>query len=304
MSDAGGAVDAQWAFDRYEQVRVRLPRARFPSRSLHADSLAEVLPEFDGFVLDAFGVLNVGEQVIPGAIDRIAALRASGKRVIVLTNGASLTHRQAVAKYRSLGFDFTATEVLASRDVAARRLAEAMPRGTWAAAAAAGDDYADLPVPVLDLIADDTAFDRAHGFLLLSSARWTDGLQRRLVRALRDRPRPVVVANPDLVAPREGGLSLEPGFYAHDVLDRSDAPVIFHGKPYPAAFDDALALLRPIPPERIAMVGDTLHTDVLGGRAAGMGTVLVTRHGLFAGLDPQRFVEASGIVPDFIVGTT
>ena len=30
-----------------------------------------------------------------------------------------------------------------------------------------------------------------------------------------------------------------------------------------------------LPPERLAMVGDTLHTDVLGGRAAGMGAVLV-----------------------------
>jgi predicted HAD superfamily phosphohydrolase YqeG len=52
------------------------------------------------------------------------------------------------------------------------------------------------------------------------------------------------------------------------------------------------------------MVGDTLHTDVLGGRAAGMGTILVTDHGLFAGLDIARFIGRSGIVPDSIVRST
>ncbi len=55
---------------------------------------------------------------------------------------------------------------------------------------------------------------------------------------------------------------------------------------------------------RVAMVGDTLHTDVLGGRAAGIGSVLVTGHGLFAGRDTAPYITRSGIVPDVIVPTT
>ena len=52
------------------------------------------------------------------------------------------------------------------------------------------------------------------------------------------------------------------------------------------------------------MVGDTLHTDILGGRAAGLATVLVAGHGLFRGHDPLPFIERSGIRPDWIVETT
>ena len=37
------------------------------------------------------------------------------------------------------------------------------------------------------------------------------------------------------------------------------------------------------------MVGDGLYTDVLGGLAAGLGTVLVTDHGLLKGLDWQAW---------------
>ncbi|MBL4559040.1 MAG: HAD hydrolase-like protein [Rhodobacteraceae bacterium] len=111
------------------------------------------------------------------------------------------------------------------------------------------------------------------------------------------RPRPVVVANPDLVAPWETGLSKEPGFFAHLLADRLGIAPVFFGKPHADAFADALARLGDPPPARCAMVGDTLHTDILGGRAMGLRTVLATDHGLFAGRDPGRFIAASGSFP-------
>ena len=46
------------------------------------------------------------------------------------------------------------------------------------------------------------------------------------------------------------------------------------GKPWPGAFRRGLAQLR-LPPDRCAMVGDQLFTDVVGARAAGLRTVLV-----------------------------
>jgi ribonucleotide monophosphatase NagD (HAD superfamily) len=52
------------------------------------------------------------------------------------------------------------------------------------------------------------------------------------------------------------------------------------------------------------MVGDTLHTDVLGGAAAGIGTILITDHGLFKGFDVAPYITQSGIQPDWIVSTT
>ena len=124
-------------------------------------------------------------------------------------------------------------------------------------------------------------------------------------RLLGARPRPLIVANPDVVAPREIGLSLEPGHFAYEIAAATGSSPEFFGKPHANAFDAAIARIGPqVPPARIAMVGDTLHTDVLGGLAAGIGTVLVARHGLFRGLDPAPFIAQSGIVPQVIVATT
>lgn len=294
-------VTTDWAFARYEAVRARLPATQFPAASLHAANLAEVADRYDAFVLDAFGVLNVGNTPIPGAVARMAALRALGKRLVVLTNAASYTRAAALVKYRKLGFDFRDNEVVSSRDVAAARLA---PGGLWGVIAAAGDSFADLPGRMVDVIDTPDGFDTADGFLFLSSARWTAALQDRLMRALAHRMRPLVVANPDIVAPQEGGLSVEPGAFAHDLADQLGLVPQWFGKPFGDGFADAMARLGGIPAARVAMVGDTLHTDILGGRAAGMGTILVARHGLFAGRDVAPYITRSGIVPDVIVDTT
>ena len=49
------------------------------------------------------------------------------------------------------------------------------------------------------------------------------------------------------------------------------------------------------------MVGDTLHTDILGGAAAGIKTILVTAHGLYKGQDITPYLDTSKIIPDYII---
>lgn len=290
------------AFARYEAVRPRLPAARFPTSCVYGETLADVVDRWDGFVLDAFGVLNVGDTPIPGAVARMAQLRAMGKKLCVLTNAASYPRAQALAKYRRLGFDFTPDEVVSSRDVAAAALSRIAVNANWGAIAAEGDTFADLPARVTDLHHTDD-WSHIDAFLYLSTARWTPALHAKLLQAMDQNPRPLLVANPDLVAPREGGLSTEPGFWAHDIADRTGATLHWCGKPFPDAHIEAAARTG-LAPHRLAMVGDTLHTDTLGGRASGMGTVLITAHGLFTGRDVAPFIAASGIVPDAIVRTT
>lgn len=305
MSDRlDGPIGTDWPSDRYEAVRGRLPQAVFPAQSVMATDLAAVADRYDAFVLDAFGVLNVGDTPVPGAVTRMAQLRSMGKRLVVLTNAASYPRATALEKYRRLGFDFTADEVVSSRDVAATRLDALASGAVWAALAAPSDTFADIPARVIDLLDTPGAYQAADGFLLLSQSRWTPFVQRQLAQALAHRPRPLVVANPDIVAPREDGLTLEPGAFAHDLADRLGLVPHWFGKPFGEAFADARARLADIAPDRIAMVGDTLHTDVLGGKAAGLGAILVTDHGLFAGRKVAPYIARSGLRPDVIVATT
>ena len=296
-------IDAGWAFDLYQEIRPQAPRAVFGAASQHAANLEDLAGHFDAFILDAFGVLNRGESAIPGAVARIAGLRAMGKRLIVLTNAASDTRAQSVAKYARLGFDFGADEVISSRDVAFLGLPHLPGGQEWAAISAEGDRFPDAPAPLMSLLDDPDSHARAGGFLFLSSARWGQAENARLIGALKDHPRPLIVANPDLVAPRDSGLTLEPGAYAQQISRATGIIPQFFGKPHGNAYDAALAPLAGIDRARIAMVGDTLHTDILGGAAAGLSTVLITDHGLFRGRDVQPYIARSGIIPDWIIPT-
>jgi glycerol 3-phosphatase-2 len=294
-------ADAPEAFARYEAIRHRLPRVCLPTHTEALRSLEDVADHVDGFLLDAFGVLNIGDRAVAGAVARMRELRARGRRLMVLTNAASFPTVQLVDKYHRLGFDFAHDEVVSSRDVAAARLEAIAPGATWAAIPAEGDSFGDLPAAMRDAVADPAALDEADAVLFLSSSRWTPALQALLLDALRRRPRPVVVANPDLVAPQgSGALSREPGWFAHALPDDLQMHIQWFGKPFPDAFRDAIARTA-LPPARLAMAGDTLHTDVLGGAAAGCRTALVTGHGLFAGHDVRGFVRSSGLTPDFML---
>jgi len=49
------------------------------------------------------------------------------------------------------------------------------------------------------------------------------------------------------------------------------------------------------------MVGDSLHTDILGAKTAGVASALISDYGFFAGENVAAAIELAGIVPDFVV---
>ena len=46
----------------------------------------EIASDYDGFVLDLWGVVHDGVQPYPGVLDCMAALLAAGKRIALLSN--------------------------------------------------------------------------------------------------------------------------------------------------------------------------------------------------------------------------
>jgi HAD superfamily hydrolase (TIGR01450 family) len=291
-----------WALERYEQVRDRLPGASFPANPAPAEGLLALMDQFDAFVFDSFGVLNVGDQSIPGANACIDALRKAGKATAILTNAATVPLAGLEAKYAKLGFSFGISEIISSRQVLCEGFSRFGEDMVWGVAAPPEAQIEELPVRCRPLCLQSASFDDCDGFVLLSSQDWTPELQVTLSAELIQRPRPLLVGNPDIVAPREDGLSLEPGAFAHAIADETGMAPAFYGKPFANAFDMVRRRFDPdIRPHRIAMVGDSLHTDILGGAAAGWRTILVTDNGLMKDIDIPAAIGTTGIVPDIIV---
>lgn len=291
----GSMLTTQSIFDRYEEVRARFPDVSALEASLSITSLLDIADQVDAFVFDAFGVLNVGETMIPGADIRLDQLRARGCAIRILTNAASYDREGAIAKFKRLGLRVEDDEIITSREAALQDLSE----GHWGVIAAETDPLNDLPGNVTRLKDNSNHYDKVEQFLFLSTADWTSSRQALLVSSMQQRPRKVLIANADLAAPRDNGFSIEPGHYGHQIADQFPGYVHFFGKPFPEVYDLIEASLPSLTPERIAMCGDTLHTDILGAAARGWRTVLVTQDGLFAGYETQPFSKQAHLFADW-----
>jgi glycerol 3-phosphatase-2 len=287
------------AWQAYRRAEPFLPAKPPPVAPRRIADIAAIAGDFDLVALDAWGVLNLGEMPIPSARDAVRRLRRAGKRLAVLSNSGSRDAAAGAARLAGFGFDFVPAEILTGLDLVAGALDElALPPPIGLIA----DPPAPLPAltgTMLPLGDEAGDYDRVSGVVFLSSDTWTAARQARLAASLTRRPRPLIVANPDVASPEPEGMDAEPGWYALRIAADTAVRPRFCGKPFPALYARLRSLHPDVSPERVLCVGDTLHTDILGGRAAGFRTLLI-EDGFCRGRDVRRLAAESGIWPDFV----
>ena len=296
------SLDAETILDCYELARLPAPVRR--GRAVPASNLLALVDRYDAFILDGYGVINVGPEPIPGIGDTISALRTAGREVMVLTNGAGRASWQTARRYAGWGLDIPERLVVSSRDALEASLAANPRPGLWGVMALPDSELETLPVETALLEDDEALYRRVAGFIFIRSEGWSVARHGLLAEALRESPRPVLIANPDISAPYPGGhYSAEPGYWALRIEAETGMRCEPYGKPFGPAFELALSRLGDagVRRGRVAMVGDGLYTDILGGLAAGLGTVLVTDHGLLKGLEWEARAAQAGILPDHVV---
>lgn len=291
------SFEAAWS--GYLKWAHRLPEAPPPVEPRRVSGLAEIVEAFDAVILDNFGVLSLGAPVIPAGKTAYDLIRSRGLAVRVISNDGSKDLRAMAARHQARGYHFAPEEIFAGLSLLDRALETISVDGPWAAV---GLDPLPVPAHRTDIKRWPTAgfeIDTAGGALLLDVGEWGEADFAPLLASFRRHPRPVVVCNPDITAPYTDAMSVEPGYFAHRLADATGIEPLFLGKPYPEVYELALADLGHIPRERVLCVGDTLHTDVLGGRRLGMKSLLVET-GFTRGADPLALAAESGIWPDFV----
>lgn len=294
----GTSPDTVSIFAHYERIRHLLPScSHMPATSQILRSTADLLDSGECFLLDAFGVLNCGARAIPGAGNFLEALHRRGIPFLVLTNSASIPAQIVGDRLRHLGLNISQDNILSSRALLWELFHPQEQR--WGIIAPPQDlESAQVFEHCFN---EQAGFDDADGYIFLSTLNWDNYQHARWCANLKQRPRTVWVANPDLSAPRENGqFSREPGLFTLAEHRAAGSQLIPVGKPFGAIFERAVQIARErwnIKRSRIVMVGDTLHTDILGAQAAGIRAVLIESYGFFARHNPEPFIEASGIRP-------
>src|SRR5437773_1194740 len=101
----------------------RHPHGRRRRHRSHRSLYLMVRLPHRGWLLDLDGTIYVGEALVPGAVETIAALRGDGRRVVFLSNKPLQTRADYAAKLTRLGVPAAAEDVINSSLVLARHLA-------------------------------------------------------------------------------------------------------------------------------------------------------------------------------------
>ncbi|SUO93935.1 HAD-IIA family hydrolase [Suttonella ornithocola] len=300
-------MPAKTAYAKYQAIRDRLPPEPMGDQSpVTVENLLAIAEQFDVFFFDAYGVLNVGNQAIDGAIEAVSQLQAQGKSCFVVSNAAGFEKSFYLEKFTKLGYQFSADDIVTSRDALLAALTEYPKKEMrWGLIGPAEhqNDLVEMGIHTIDQ--DEPEFAQADGFLFLSPHRWNDERQKSFIALLHHHSRPVLLGNPDMIAPLGDRSSIEAGTYILGLENPLYHYVRAFGKPFHSIYDIAAKRLhhqgKDLKHTRTLMLGDTLHTDILGGNAYGIRTALVYGHGFFKGLDYQAYIKDSGITPDYVM---
>lgn len=276
--------------------------------------IAPLARDFDGFVLDQWGVLHDGTRPYPGARQCLERLREAGKRVVILSNSG----RREAANIRlmeSMGFPPALYERFVSAGEDARA---ALERRADPFHARLGRRYFGFLREGNASLLEGLALARTErieeaDFLVVigidSPARPLSSYEADLAMGVRLRL-PMVCANPDIARVSPEGLIDAPGVLARR-YEELGGEVFYHGKPYPAIYESCLEALD-CPRERVIAIGDSIEHDVLGAARAGLPSAFVAGGIHMKDLEcawgalPEpaawrRFLEAAPAAPDYLV---
>jgi HAD superfamily hydrolase (TIGR01450 family) len=276
--------------------------------ALKIRSFEEVVSPYRGIFFDSYGVLKNYQGQIEGMAESLRQLEAAGKTMFVLTNDASRSPAQLAAGFHQIGLtSIQADQIISSGMLAREYLRHKIRKGRIAYL---GTDHsahylADLGLAVVSIADLDLSDCKDVSALVLLDDEgfdWSRDLHKAL-NLLRRYNVPAVVANTDEtypVAPNEVNIAI--GGIADMLEAITNKQFIRFGKPDSQIFTFAFEHMQQVASierHQILMVGDTLHTDILGGNKYGLDTALVLTGNTAP--DQVRFqIRAKGIQPTYI----
>ena len=247
---------------------------------------------YRGWLFDLDGTVYLGERLIPGAAEAVAALREAGRRVAFLSNKPLQTRADYAAKLSRLGVPAAADDVINSSLVLARHL-HGLDPGAPVFVIGEPPMIAEMRAHGFEVREDERvrwvviAFDRTFSYAKLNTA----------LQAVRRGAR-LIATNPDRTCPVEGGEIPDcAGMIAAVEAVTGHTVEAVVGKPSPIILEVALATLG-VRADETVIVGDRIETDITMGKRLGLATILVLS-GITRADDPR----IASLAPDHVIGS-
>jgi len=242
-------------------------------------------PTPQAVLIDLAGVLHIDDQAIPGAVEALQRLRASGLPLRFLTNTTRSPRRRIVASLQQMGFaiapEEVQTAVLATRHLVQQRGLHPHYLVHPDIAEEIGSSHAEPDAVVLG--------DAGEHFTYAA----LNTAFRLLMQGL-----PLIVMARNRYFKEKDGLTLDMGAYVAGLEYSSGIQAEVVGKPAAPFFLSALEELG-VAPENAVLIGDDLADDIGGAQAVGIAGLLVRTGKFRAGDETHPQIRPAAVVDDF-----
>jgi HAD superfamily hydrolase (TIGR01459 family) len=246
------------------------------------ESFAEIAAQYDALYCDLWGCYHNGLTPYPAAVAALRAFRETGGKVILMTN-APRPRDAVIAHLRAMGAPDDSYDALVSSGDAARNEVASGRMGRRVEHVGPARD-----LPFFDGL-DVARVGRDEAESVVITGLYDDETETpddyaEAIAAWRARGLTALCANPDIIVDRGDERLYCAGAIA-EAYAAAGGEVIVTGKPHPPIYRLAEELRRELGAgDRVLALGDGIATDIAGGAAEGIDTLLVT-----GGLLAERF---------------
>jgi 4-nitrophenyl phosphatase len=246
---------------------------------------------FDGLLIDLDGVVWIGREPVPGSPETLRALLEAGKRVVFVTNNPGKLPSAYAERLGELGVEVGPERIVTAGMVAARLAGEV---------AAGGGAFVIGAAALKEMVAATGARlmegEEAWGAdaVVVSGHRGFDYEELLTAKRALERGAALIATSHDPTMPFPGGELPGTGAVLAAVETASGRRAEIAGKPERHLFEMAHEALGEC--ESVAMVGDRVSSDIAGGKAAGLETILV-----LSGTTMREQAQDADPAPDFVL---
>lgn len=259
---------------------------------------------FDGLLIDLDGVVWIGREPVPGSAETLCALLEAGKRIVFVTNNPGKLPSAYAERLGELGVEVGEAQIVTAGIVVAQLAGEAAGEG--------GGTFVIGAAPLKEMVAATGTRllegEEAWGAdaVVVSGHRGFDYGELVTAKRALERGAALFATSHDPTMPYPGGELPGTGAVLAAVETASGRRAEIAGKPERHLFEMAIEELRGSfvtqeatkePRElRLAMIGDRISSDIDGGRAAGLETILV-----LSGTTSREEAAVADPAPDFVL---
>jgi HAD superfamily hydrolase (TIGR01459 family) len=240
----------------------------------------QMTEQYEGFIFDLWGVVHDGFAPYPGVLAYLAQLNDLGKSIIFLSN-APRPSSEIIQKLLAFGIKITPEMLLTSGDMVRQQLQnfdDGIFKNLGKSFYHLGQNrnlniLAGISVNLVDELQD------ANFVLLTAYLNADEDLNQydHCLASIVSLNLPVICVNPDKEIMSGPKTRYCAGFLA-EKIEKMGGVVHYYGKPYLRIYEEVFKRFQIkgiVDKRKILAFGDTLETDILGAKNAGIDSALV-----------------------------